>query len=989
MAPFLLRRAGHMVQTTGNDGNHLGRWSVLTLAAIGIIAGCRGDGGIEPVRETTASIATVQTKSGGTFATTATFDQPQAAGDLNVVIIGWGDNTSTVTSISDTQGNTYSLAAPMVTIVGSPPLRQAIYFAKNIAAGSNTVRANFNGSPYYPDLRILEYSGIDKASPFDVTASATGSGTGGATVSSGSATTTAAKEVIVGAGMTTWAYAGPGSSFAQRVITSDGNIAEDRTVSTAGSYGASAVLGGPGQTWLMQMVTFKASTTSPPAPTLASVTPSRGPAAGGTTTTLSGTNFVSGATVSFCGTAAASVTFQSATQLTAATPAHAAGACDVQVRNPDSQSATLAGGFTFTMATPPPPTLTSVAPSSGSTAGGTAITLSGANFVSGATVRVCGTAATSVSFVSATQLTAQTAAHAAGACDVTVQNPDAQSATLTGAFTFVPASAPLRWVQTKSGGTFATSAAFNQPEAQGDLNVVVIGWGDDTSSVSAVSDTRGNAYSIAAPMITMPGNPPLRQLIYYAKNIASGADTVSVAFNGTPYYPDLRILEYSGADPAAPFDVTASGSGSSNGGTSVSTGSVTTTSPNEVLVAGGMTTSTYAGSGSSFTSRIITSDGNLAEDDFVSAAGSYSASATLSGGAQTWLLQLVTFKASGGGTCVPTTCAAQGKNCGAIPDGCGGMLTCGSCTAPATCGGGGTANVCGTGACTPTTCAAQHAECGSIPDGCGHTLTCPVTCGSPATCGGGGSANVCGYTTHFNEGAEATTVEKPISQGGVWLNGQANGTSWSDVWAGLGRAYGAPTNTKFSCGGDPGRYADPTAILRGGWQPDGQGHSFWNPNQTVTATASCESNVTSVPYPEVEIRLRFQVTNGVAQGYEIMWRCSNAGNIGNSYVAVARWNGALCDYTGIGFTSGPASIDGGQGVVDGDTVTAQIVGSTLTLYKNGQLQGTLSDPSPPNASFGFGNPGIGFNYLAADNGSATSGLNDQFGFTSFVATDLP
>jgi len=44
--------------------------------------------------------------------------------------------------------------------------------------------------------------------------------------------------------------------------------------------------------------------------------------------------------------------------------------------------------------------------------------------------------------------------------------------------------------------------------------------------------------------------------------------------------------------------------------------------------------------------------------------------------------------------CTPTTCAAQGKNCGTIPDGCGGTLTCGVCTAPQTCGGAAVANVC-------------------------------------------------------------------------------------------------------------------------------------------------------------------------------------------------------------------------------------------------------------------------------------------------------
>ncbi len=48
-----------------------------------------------------------------------------------------------------------------------------------------------------------------------------------------------------------------------------------------------------------------------------------------------------------------------------------------------------------------------------------------------------------------------------------------------------------------------------------------------------------------------------------------------------------------------------------------------------------------------------------------------------------------------GGECLPTTCPAEGKNCGTIDDGCGSNLSCGDCTSPNICGGSGTANVCG------------------------------------------------------------------------------------------------------------------------------------------------------------------------------------------------------------------------------------------------------------------------------------------------------
>jgi peptidoglycan/xylan/chitin deacetylase (PgdA/CDA1 family)/endo-1,4-beta-D-glucanase Y len=98
-----------------------------------------------------------------------------------------------------------------------------------------------------------------------------------------------------------------------------------------------------------------------------------------------------------------------------------------------------------------------------------------------------------------------------------------------------------------------------------------------------------------------------------------------------------------------------------------------------------------------------------------------------------------------GTTCTPTTCAAAGATCGSISDGCGTTLNCGSCTSPDTCGGGGVANQCGTASCTPTTCSAQGKNCGSISDGCGGTLNCG-SCTSPQTCGGGGTSNVCGCT---------------------------------------------------------------------------------------------------------------------------------------------------------------------------------------------------------------------------------------------------
>ena len=95
-------------------------------------------------------------------------------------------------------------------------------------------------------------------------------------------------------------------------------------------------------------------------------------------------------------------------------------------------------------------------------------------------------------------------------------------------------------------------------------------------------------------------------------------------------------------------------------------------------------------------------------------------------------------------TCTPRTCALAGATCGPIGDGCGNVIQCGPCTAPSTCGGGGTPSVCGgTAACVPATCATLAVNCGTQGDGCGNTIDCG-TCTAPETCGGGGTGSVCG-----------------------------------------------------------------------------------------------------------------------------------------------------------------------------------------------------------------------------------------------------
>lgn len=82
------------------------------------------------------------------------------------------------------------------------------------------------------------------------------------------------------------------------------------------------------------------------APVISAIYPNSGPKAGGTAVTITGARFASGASVSF-GLISASVTSVTATQIVATTPANISGAVGVTVVNPDRQSATLNGGFTY------------------------------------------------------------------------------------------------------------------------------------------------------------------------------------------------------------------------------------------------------------------------------------------------------------------------------------------------------------------------------------------------------------------------------------------------------------------------------------------------------------------------------------------------------------------------------------------------------------------------------------------------------------------
>ena len=143
--------------------------------------------------------------------------------------------------------------------------------------------------------------------------------------------------------------------------------------------------------------------------------------------------------------------------------------------------------------------MSSVNPNSGPVAGGTAVTITGTNFASGATVKFGNGSATNVVVVNATTITATTPAWRAGAVTVTV-TVGGQSGSLANGFTYTGSIAmQFRQVASATPQTPTASVPVTYPAAQtaGDLNIVVVGWNDTTSTVQSVKDSAGNNYVLA------------------------------------------------------------------------------------------------------------------------------------------------------------------------------------------------------------------------------------------------------------------------------------------------------------------------------------------------------------------------------------------------------------------------------------------------------------------------------------------------------------
>jgi IPT/TIG domain len=333
---------------------------------------------------------------------------------------------------------------------------------------------------------------------------------------------------IKGTGFVSPASVTIGNAATSVVVVSETEITAKTAATAAGkdavvvSDGNGTSPGGPTYTYL-------------PAPTVTTIEPASGPALGGTAVKIKGTGFVSPATVTI-GSAATSVTVVSATEIMAKTAATAAGSDAVVVADANGTSP---AGPVYTYL--PAPTVTSIEPTSGSTAGGAAVKIKGTGFVSPATVTI-GSAATSVVVVSSTEITAKTAATAAGSDAVVVSDVNGSS-TPGPTYTYIAPPGPtVTAIEPIAGPTTGGTAV--KITGTGFVAGASVTIGSPAISVEVVSETEIRARTTAT---------------------AAGSDAVVVSdANGTS--TGGPSFTYEGAPTVTSVEP---GSGSTSGGTQV------------------------------------------------------------------------------------------------------------------------------------------------------------------------------------------------------------------------------------------------------------------------------------------------------------------------------------------------------------------------------------------------------------------------------------
>lgn len=194
----------------------------------------------------------------------ATLATPVASGNMIIGWLAWNDVYSTLSTITDDKGNSYSILQNIFsTAIYSCTF--VIFTALNLTNGPTTITATFTASIKYPQIGIDEYQGISTIDTSRINVQESSLGTTVDAINSGSITTTVANELVWG--VATSGDGVPvtlaGTGWTRRMTTTDSSgytpATEDRVLATPGPIAATFTSGSASNIkgWFSGIVAFK------------------------------------------------------------------------------------------------------------------------------------------------------------------------------------------------------------------------------------------------------------------------------------------------------------------------------------------------------------------------------------------------------------------------------------------------------------------------------------------------------------------------------------------------------------------------------------------------------------------------------------------------------------------------------------------------------------------------------------------------------------
>ena len=297
-------------------------------------------------------------------------------------------------------------------------------------------------------------------------------------------------------------------------------------------------------------------TGTPATPAVMSISPTSGPTTGGTSVTITGTGLTGATAVTFGAAAATTYTVNSATSITATSPAGTLGNVDVTVTTAGGTSATVAGDkFTYTAATALAPTVTSVSPNGGPANSGISVTITGTNFNSVTAVKFGSNAASAYTVNSSTSITA-TSPNGTGVVDVTV--------TAAGGTSAVSAADKFTYSSTVPAAPTVTSVAPSNGLPAGGTSVTITGSNFTGATAVKFGSVAATAFSVAsATSITATAPAGSLGTVDITVTTSGGTSATSAAdqfaYTNTPNAPLVSSISPNSGIPSGGTSVTITG----------------------------------------------------------------------------------------------------------------------------------------------------------------------------------------------------------------------------------------------------------------------------------------------------------------------------------------------------------------------------------------------------------------------------------------------